>query len=106
MVLAGLLLIIIAGLLIAAGVLGGAGAATLTVGTYSINMTSAGVVLLGVGSAVILWLGFATMRGGFRRASARRAEQKRLNDLSRELDAVKRENHDAVAPAKPTSPEA
>jgi membrane protease YdiL (CAAX protease family) len=44
--------------------------------------------LVGVGSAVAIWWGLSLFRMGSKRSWARRKEQKRLTDLSEQLDSV------------------
>ena len=82
MILAGLLLMIIAGLMIALGVMGGDGSAFLAIGGASMRLTAAELFLTGVFTAVVLMLGFWMIRAGISRRLSRRREKK-------ELDAVK-----------------
>src|SRR6476620_988921 len=44
--------------------------------------------LVGVGSAVAIWWGLSLIRIGSKRSWARRKEQKRLTELSEQLDSV------------------
>jgi hypothetical protein len=44
--------------------------------------------LIGVGSAVAIWWGLSLFRIGSKRSWARRKEQKRLTELSEQLDTV------------------
>jgi len=44
--------------------------------------------LVGVGSAVAIWWGLSLFRIGSKRSWARRKEQKRLTELSEQLDTV------------------
>ena len=44
--------------------------------------------LIGVGSAVAIWWGLSIFRIGSKRSWARRKEQKRLTELSEQLDSV------------------
>ncbi len=98
MVIAGLLLIILAGIVIAAGVLGGSGAAALEFSGLSMSATSSTIFLMGAGSAFLLFLGIVMMRSGMRRAGERRREQRRLTELGRQLDQAKSESQDVSTP--------
>ncbi len=44
--------------------------------------------LIGVGAAVAIWWGLSILRLGSKRSWARRKEQKRLTELSEQLDSV------------------
>jgi hypothetical protein len=52
--------------------------------------------LIGVGSAVAIWWGLSLFRLGTKRSWARRKEQKRLTDLSEQLDSVDAERRNDV----------
>jgi hypothetical protein len=52
------------------------------------DMGTVAFFLIGVGSAVAIWWGLSLFRIGSKRSWARRKEQKRLTELSEQLDSV------------------
>ena len=101
MILAGLLLMIIAGLMIALGVMGGDGSAFLAIGGASMRLTAAELFLTGVFTAVVLMLGFWMIRAGISRRLSRRREKKELDARNRELETARQaEAKEAAEAAK------
>ena len=52
------------------------------------DLSPAALFLVGVGSAVAIWWGLWILKSGSKRSWARRKEQKRLEELSDQLDDV------------------
>jgi hypothetical protein len=108
MVVAGLILVIIAVLLFLAGLFGGSGeTVTLDLGVFKADMPPAALFLLGIGAMLILVIGLGAMRVGARRAKGHRQDRKRLDELSRQVDANKQERQSEPAtdvrdPDRPT----
>jgi uncharacterized membrane protein len=95
MLVAGLVLVILAALLVVLGLFGGTGQ-TVTfdlgvLGTW--NLGPATLFLLGVVATLLLFVGLLAIRIGARRARAHRRDRKKVDELSRKLDQVKREEH-------------
>jgi uncharacterized membrane protein len=105
MLVAGLVLVILAALLVVLGLFGGTGQ-TVTfdlgvLGTW--NLGPASLFLLGVVATLLLFVGLLAMRIGARRARAHRQDRKKVNELSRKLEQVKRDEHAEPAVAEPGS---
>jgi uncharacterized membrane protein len=111
MLVAGLVLVILAALLVVLGLFGGTGQ-TVTfdlgvLGTW--NLGPASLFLLGVVATLLLFIGLLAIRIGARRARAHRRDRRKVNELSRKLDQVKRDEHAepaaaATPPAEPAAP--
>jgi hypothetical protein len=87
MVILGLVLIVVGGLAIVSAVFG----AEIDHGQLqylNIDVGPVALFLIGVGSAVAIWWGLSLFRIGSKRSWARRKEQKRLTELSEQLDTV------------------
>jgi hypothetical protein len=87
MLILGLVLIAVGGLAIVSAVFG----AEIDGGKLqylSMDVSPLALFLIGVGSAVAIWWGLALFRIGSKRSWARRKEQKRLTELSEQLDSV------------------
>ncbi|MEP6815265.1 MAG: hypothetical protein ABI873_06935 [Marmoricola sp.] len=93
MVVAGIVLVIIAVLLFLAGLFGGGGQKVkLDLGVFNLDLPPAALFLLGIIAMLILFIGLGTMRLGARRAKAHRRDRKKVDELSRQLDAAKHES--------------
>lgn len=88
MVVAGLVVLIVAALLILAGLLGGSSNAALDLGVFDISTNSAVVFCLGMVAMALVWAGFRMMWSGLHRSRAQRRDRKRVEELSRKLDQV------------------
>lgn len=87
MVILGLVLIVVGGLAIVSAVFG----AEFDGGQLqyvNMDVSPLALFLIGVGSAVAIWWGLSIFRIGTKRSWARRKEQKRLTELSEQLDSV------------------
>ncbi|MDQ6641360.1 MAG: hypothetical protein M3Y66_02575 [Actinomycetota bacterium] len=97
MIVAGIVLVIIAVLLFLAGLFGGGSSTvTLDLGVFKLNMPPAALFLLGIAAMLILLIGLGTMRLGARRARVHRQDRKKVDELSRKLEAAKQEHTDEV----------
>jgi membrane-bound ClpP family serine protease len=97
MVVAGLVLVIIAVLLVLAGLFGGGSqTVTLDLGAFSLDMSPAALFLFGIASMLVLAIGLGIMRVGARRARAHRQDRKKVDELSRKLDEAKSERDTEV----------
>lgn len=95
MVALGLILVVVAILLFVAGILGGSGdTVTLDLGLFNVNMSATVVFVLGAVAMLALFVGFSLIRHGARRAKAKRQERGKVEDLSRQLDAARKNLHD------------
>jgi hypothetical protein len=105
MVVAGLVLVIIAVLLFLAGLFGGSGqTVTLDLGAFNLELPPAALFLLGIAAMLILAIGLGAMRLGARRAKAHRQDRKKVDELSRKLEAEKR-GHQGPGPEPDTATE-
>jgi hypothetical protein len=91
---AALLVLIVAVLLIIAALFGGGGDATLDLGSFNLETNAMMIFFLGMGTLLLIVLSLGMFRSGAKRAAARRADRKRVSELSNKLDEYKREEHD------------
>lgn len=97
MVVAGIVLVIIAVLLFLAGLFGGSGETVrLDLGVFNLDMPPAALFLLGIVAMLILFIGLGAMRLGARRARSHRKDRKKVDELSRKLDAAHTERDNAI----------
>ena len=82
MFMVGVLLVLAGGLVIVAAVFGSEGSATL----LDRDLNALTIFLLGLGSGVAVWWGYAIARLGLRRSLRHRRESKELQELSEKLD--------------------
>ncbi len=94
MFVAALLVLIVAVLLIIAALFGGGGDATLDLGSFNLETNAMMIFFLGMGTLLLIVLSLGMFRSGARRAAARRADRKRVSELSNKLDEYKREERD------------
>lgn len=95
MVALGLILIVIAILLFVAGILGGGdGTVTFDLGLFNVNMSPTVVFVLGAVAMLALFLGLGLMRRGAKKARERRQERHKVETLSRQLDAARKDMHE------------
>ena len=94
MFVAALIVLIIAVLLVIAALFGGGGSATIDLGAFNLETNVAMVFFLGMATLLLFVLALGMFRSGTKRASARRADRKKVSELSTKLDAYKREERD------------
>lgn len=103
MLVAGLVLVILAALLVVLGLFGGTGQTVSfdlgVLGTW--NLGPATLFLLGVAATLALFVGLLAIRIGARRAREHRRDRKKVGELSRKLDQVKRDGR--AEPATPAT---
>ena len=92
---AALIVLIVAVLLVIAALFGGGDATTIDMGSFNINGPASMVFFAGMGTLLLFVLALLMFRSGAKRAAARRADRKRVSELSSKLDEYKREERDA-----------
>lgn len=93
MFVAALILLLVAALMVIAAALGGGATTTIDLGRYNLETNAAVVFFLGMAALLLLVLSLAMFRSGAKRASARRADRKKVSELSHKLDAYRRDEH-------------
>ncbi len=88
---AALIVLLAAVLLVIAALFGGGDATVIDLGSFNLETSATMVFFLGMATLLLFVLGIGMLRGGARRASARRADRKKVSELSDKLDAYKRE---------------
>lgn len=108
MLVAGLVLVVLAALIVVLALFGGTGqTVTYDLGVLgNVNLGPASLFLLGVAATLLLFVGLLAIRIGARRARAHRRDRKKVNELSRELDQVKKDDRPepTATPAEPAPP--
>lgn len=94
MFVAALLVLLVAVLLLLAAVFGGGDATTLDLGSFNLDTDARMVFFLGMATLLLFVLAVGMMRSAAKRASARRADRKKVSELSTKLDEYKREERD------------
>jgi uncharacterized integral membrane protein len=88
---AALIVLIIAVLLVVAAVFGGTDSATLDLGSFNLEANVTVMFFLGMVTLLLFVLSLGMFRVAAKRAAARRADRKKVSELSSKLDAYKRE---------------
>ena len=91
MFVAALIVFIVAVLLVIAALFGGNASTTLDMGSFDVEGPASMVFFSGMGTLLLFFLSLGMFRSGAKRAAARRADRKRVSELSNKLDAYKRE---------------
>jgi membrane protein implicated in regulation of membrane protease activity len=91
---AALIVLIIAVLLVIAALFGGSDATTVDLGAFNLEANAMVVFFLGMGTLLLFFLSLGMFRSGAKRAAARRADRKKVSELSNKLDAYKRDERD------------
>lgn len=94
MFVAALIVMLVAVLLVIAALFGGNSDATLDLGSFNLETSATMVFFLGMATLLLFVLSLGMFRSGARRASARRADRKKVSELSNKLDAYKRDERD------------
>jgi ABC-type dipeptide/oligopeptide/nickel transport system permease component len=92
---AALIVLIVAVLLVIAALFGGSADATLDLGSFNLETNATMIFFLGMLTLLLFVMSLGMFRSGARRAAARRADRKRVSELSSKLDEYKREERDA-----------
>jgi len=91
---AALIVLIIAVLLVIAALFGGGDATTIDMGGFNVNGSASVIFFAGMGTLLLFVLSLGMFRSGAKRATARRADRKKVSELSSKLDAYKRDDRD------------
>ncbi len=94
MFVAALIILIVAVLLVIAAIFGGTDPATLDLGAFNLEANVAIIFFLGMGTLLLFVLSLGMFRSGAKRAAARRADRKRVSELSSKLDEYKRDERE------------
>ena len=97
MFVAALIVLIVAVLLVIAALFGGNDATTIDLGAFNLNGPASLVFFAGMGTLLLFVLALLMFRSAAKRAAARRADRKRVSELSSKLDEYKREERDSGA---------
>jgi membrane protein implicated in regulation of membrane protease activity len=92
---AALIVLIAAVLLVIAALFGGGDATTIDLGAFNFNGSASIVFFAGMGTLLLFVLSLGMFRSAAKRASARRADRKRVSELSSKLDEYKREERES-----------
>jgi ABC-type dipeptide/oligopeptide/nickel transport system permease component len=91
---AALIVLLIAVLLVIAALFGGNDATTVDLGAFNLEANAMVVFFLGMGTLLLFVLSLGMFRSAAKRASARRADRRKVSELSNKLDAYKRDERD------------
>ncbi|MCW2850043.1 MAG: hypothetical protein JWR90_4017 [Marmoricola sp.] len=94
MFVAALIVLIIAVLLVIAALFGGSDNTTIDLGAFNLEADAAVVFFLGMGTLLLFVMSLGMFRSAAKRASARRADRKKVSELSTKLDEYKRDERD------------
>ncbi len=97
MFVAALIVLIVAVLLVIAALFGGNDATTIDMGAFNLNGSASLVFFAGMGTLLLFVLSLLMFRSAAKRAAARRADRKRVSELSDKLDEYKRDERDSGA---------
>jgi membrane protein implicated in regulation of membrane protease activity len=92
---AALIVLIIAVLLVVAALFGGGDATSIDMGAFVVKGPASLVFFAGMGTLLLFVLGFGLFRSAARRAAARRADRRKVSELSTKLDAYKRDERES-----------
>lgn len=90
MLVAGLVVLVIAVLLLLAGLVGGSGPITLDLGAVSLDTNAKTVFVLGMVTLALAVLALWMMRLGLRHARSHRRDRRKVSELSQRLDEARR----------------
>lgn len=94
MFVAALIVLVVAVLLVIAALFGGNDATVIDMGAFDLKGPASLVFFAGMGTLLLFFLSLGMFRSGAKRAAARRADKKRVSELSNKLDAYKREERE------------
>ena len=94
MFVAALIVLIVAVLLVIAALFGGGDSTTIDMGSFNINGPASMVFFAGMATLLLFVLALLMFRSAAKRAAARRADRKKVSELSSKLDEYKREERD------------
>lgn len=96
MLVAALIVLLVAVLLVIAALFGGSDSTFIDAGAANFEMPASMVFFLGMGTLLLFVLSLGMFRSGAKRASARRADRKKVSELSSKLDEYKRDDRDTT----------
>jgi membrane protein implicated in regulation of membrane protease activity len=91
---AALIVLIAAVLIVIAALFGGGDSTTIDMGAFNINGPASLVFFAGMGTLLLVVISLGMFRIGAKRAAARRADRKKVSELSTKLDEYKREERE------------
>ena len=94
MFVAALIVLIIAVLLVIAALFGGSDPTVIDLGAFNLEASASVVFFLGMGTLLLFVLSLGMFRSATKRAAARRADRKRVGELSTQLDEYKRDERE------------
>ena len=94
MFVAALIVLIVAVLLVIAAVFGGGDSTTIDMGAFNLNGSASLVFFAGMGTLLLFVLSLGMFRAAAKRSAARRADKKKVSELSNKLDAYKRDERE------------
>lgn len=95
MFVAALLVLLVAVLLVIAALFGGSDATTIDLGAFNVDGPASLVFFAGMATLLLFVLSLLMFRSAAKRAAARRADRKRVGELSEKLDEYKRDEREA-----------
>jgi uncharacterized membrane protein len=98
---AALIVLIIAVLLVIAAVFGGSDQTVIDMGAFDLKGSASLVFFAGMATLLLIVLSLGMFRSAAKRASARRADRKRVGELSSKLDEYKRDERDQNDDVRP-----
>ena len=90
-----LIILLVAVLLVIAALFGGNDSTTIDMGSFNVDGPASMVFFAGMVTLLLFVLALLLFRTATKRAAARRADRRRVSELSSELDEYKREKRDA-----------
>ena len=95
MFVAALIVLIIAVLLVIAALFGGTDSTSIDMGAFEVEGPASLVFFAGMATLLLFVLSLGMFRSAAKRAGARRADRKKVSELSTKLDAYKRDEREA-----------
>ena len=95
MFVAALIILIIAVLLVIAALFGGGDTTSIDMGAFEVEGPASLVFFAGMGTLLLFVLSLGLFRSAAKRAAARRADRRKVSELSTKLDAFKRDEREA-----------
>jgi len=92
---AALLVLLDAALIVIAALFGGGDSTTIDMGAFNLNGPASMVFFAGMGTLLLFVLALLMFRSAAKRAAARRADRKKVSELSTKLDEYKREERES-----------
>ncbi len=91
MFVAAFIVLLVAVLLVIAALFGGGDSTTIDMGSFNVNGSASLVFFAGMLTLLLFVLSLGMFRAATKRAAARRADRRRVSELSSKLDEYKRE---------------